>query len=230
MAPATNISGAKRANKACGEGAIGETSHEQIVELIVGQALAKLHLDLAEPSTDRVLELDGVAADGVQDASLTVGRGEILALVGLVGAGQSAIGRVVTGTIPAGAGSMRLAGRAFRPQSPRDAQERGVAYLPGDRVREGVLLKILGATRRQISRILLSEYALLGALGSLTGMVLSFGGAWLLLRVVFDRPFEPATAAALAIAAAMLVLTVSIGLLAGRDVFRETPMTALRQE
>jgi putative ABC transport system permease protein len=99
-----------------------------------------------------------------------------------------------------------------------------------DRVREGVLLKILGATRRQISRILLSEYALLGALGSLTGMLLSFGGAWLLLRVVFDRPFEPATAAAAAIAAAMLVLTVSIGLLAGRDVFRETPMTALRQE
>jgi putative ABC transport system permease protein len=99
-----------------------------------------------------------------------------------------------------------------------------------DRVREGVLLKILGATRRQISRILLSEYALLGALGSLTGMVLSFGGAWLLLRVVFDRPFEPAAAAAFAIAAAMLVLTVAIGLLAGRDVFRETPMSALRQE
>jgi putative ABC transport system permease protein len=99
-----------------------------------------------------------------------------------------------------------------------------------DRVREGVLLKILGATRRQISRILLSEYALLGALGSLTGMALSFGGAWLLLRVVFDRPFEPATAAAFAIAAAMLVLTVAIGLLAGRDVFRETPMSALRQE
>ncbi|NUQ12521.1 MAG: FtsX-like permease family protein, partial [Gemmatimonadaceae bacterium] len=97
-----------------------------------------------------------------------------------------------------------------------------------DRVREGVLLKTLGATRRQITRILFSEYALLGLLGSLAGMLLSFGGAWLLLRHVFERPFEPAVAEAGAIAALMMGLTVTIGLLAGRDVFRETPMAALR--
>jgi len=99
-----------------------------------------------------------------------------------------------------------------------------------ERVREGVLLKTLGATRRQISRILFSEYALLGLLGSLAGMVLSFGGAWLLLRYVFERPFSPAVAEAGGIAALLVTLTVSIGLLAGRDVFRETPMAALRIE
>jgi putative ABC transport system permease protein len=98
-----------------------------------------------------------------------------------------------------------------------------------DRVREGVLLKTLGATRRQISRILFSEYALLGVLGSLAGMVLSFGGAWLLLRYVFERPFVPVFLEAGAIAALMMFLTISIGLLAGRDVFRETPMAALRE-
>ena len=98
-----------------------------------------------------------------------------------------------------------------------------------DRVREGVLLKTLGATRRQITRILFSEYALLGILGSLAGMLLSFGGAWLLLRYVFERPFEPALLEAGAIAGLLLLLTVSIGLLAGRDVFRETPMAALRE-
>jgi putative ABC transport system permease protein len=98
-----------------------------------------------------------------------------------------------------------------------------------ERVREGVLLKTLGATRRQISRILFSEYALLGLLGSLTGMLLSFGGAYLLLRFVFERPFTPATSAALGIASLLLGLTVGIGLLAGRDVFKETPMAALRE-
>ena len=97
-----------------------------------------------------------------------------------------------------------------------------------DRVREGVLLKTLGATRRQITRILFSEYALLGILGSLAGMVLSFGGAWALLRYVFERPFAPAFLEAGAIAALLLLLTVTIGLLAGRDVFKETPMAALR--
>jgi putative ABC transport system permease protein len=104
-----------------------------------------------------------------------------------------------------------------------------VAATRRDRVREGVLLKTLGATRSQIGRILLAEYALLGVLGSLTGMVLSFGGAWALLRFVFERPFDPAAGPALSIAGAMIVLTVSIGLLSGRDVFRETPMAALRE-
>jgi len=103
-----------------------------------------------------------------------------------------------------------------------------VAATRRDRIREGVLLKTLGATRGQIARILLAEYSLLGLLGSLTGMLLAIAGGWALTHYVFDAPFSPAIGSALAIAAAMLVLTITIGLLAGRDVFRETPMTALR--
>jgi putative ABC transport system permease protein len=103
-----------------------------------------------------------------------------------------------------------------------------VAATRRDRIREGVLLKTLGATRGQIARILLAEYSLLGLLGSFTGMLLAIAGGWALTHYVFDSPFSPAIGSALAIAAAMLVLTITIGLLAGRDVFRETPMTALR--
>ena len=97
-----------------------------------------------------------------------------------------------------------------------------------DRLREGVLLKTLGATRRQIGRILLSEYALLGALGALAGMALSFLGAWGLVHFVFDGTFAPALLPAAMIAVAMMVLAITIGLLTSRDVFRETPMAALR--
>ena len=104
-----------------------------------------------------------------------------------------------------------------------------VAATRRERVREGVLLKTLGATQGQIRRILFAEYALLGVLGSLTGMVLSFGGAWGLLKYVFHRPFSPATVPAVLIAAAMVLVTVSIGMLSGRDVFRTTPMAALRE-
>jgi putative ABC transport system permease protein len=104
-----------------------------------------------------------------------------------------------------------------------------VAATRRERVREGVLLKTLGATQGQIRRILFAEYALLGVLGSLTGMVLSFGGAWGLLKYVFHRPFSPATVPAVMIAAAMVLVTVSIGMLSGRDVFRTTPMAALRE-
>lgn len=104
-----------------------------------------------------------------------------------------------------------------------------VAATRRDRLREGVLLKTLGATRGQIGRILLAEYALLGVLGSITGMVLAFGGAWALVTFVFEGEFTAAPLPALLIAGAMTLLAVSIGLLTGRDVFKETPMAALRE-
>jgi putative ABC transport system permease protein len=98
-----------------------------------------------------------------------------------------------------------------------------------ERLREGVLLKVLGATRRQVGRIMLSEYLLLGALGSLVGVVLSVAGAWGLMHFVFKQPFQPAMLPALAVALLMIAVSVSIGLLTGRDVFQETPMAALRE-
>lgn len=96
------------------------------------------------------------------------------------------------------------------------------------RVREGVLLKTLGATRAQIARILLAEYSLLGILGGLTGMLLSVAGGWGVVRYVFKVPFTPAPVPIMGIALAIISLTVLIGLLAGRDVFKETPIAALR--
>ncbi|HEU4996029.1 MAG TPA: FtsX-like permease family protein [Gemmatimonadaceae bacterium] len=104
-----------------------------------------------------------------------------------------------------------------------------VAATRRERLREGVLLKTLGATRRQVGRIMLAEYALLGALGSLTGVVLSVGGAWLLMKFVFETSFTPAIAPVLLVGAAMTALAIAIGLATGREVFRQTPMAALRE-
>ena len=104
-----------------------------------------------------------------------------------------------------------------------------VAATRRERVREGVLLKTLGATRAQIGRILVSEYAVLGVLGSLSGLLLSFGGAWAIMTYIFDRPFTAATGQALGISFAMMLMAVAIGMLSGRDVFKETAMSALRE-
>ena len=97
-----------------------------------------------------------------------------------------------------------------------------------ERIREGVLLKTLGATRGQIGRILLAEYSLLGVMGGLTGVLLSLAGGWAVVRYIFKTPFAPAFVPVAGIAAAIVGLTLLIGLLAGRDVFKETPVTALR--
>ncbi|MEA2705927.1 MAG: putative transport system permease protein, partial [Gemmatimonadaceae bacterium] len=103
-----------------------------------------------------------------------------------------------------------------------------VAATRRARVREGVLLRTLGATRGQIAKILLAEYSLLGVLGGLTGMLLSMAGGWAVVRYLFKVPFTLPLAPMTGIAAVIVALTLLIGLLAGRDVFRETPIAALR--
>ena len=104
-----------------------------------------------------------------------------------------------------------------------------VAATRRARLREGVLLRTLGASRAQVARVLLAEYGALGALGALTGMALAFAGAWGLTHFVFDDPFDPAVGPTLLIAAGMLGLTMAIGLLTSRDVYKATPMQAIRE-
>jgi putative ABC transport system permease protein len=104
-----------------------------------------------------------------------------------------------------------------------------IAASRRQRVRESVLLKTLGATRPQIVRMLFTEYALLGAIGSLAGIVLAVGGGWAAVHFIFKTPFVVTPLSLVAVAAATMVLTVITGLLAARDVFSETPMAALRE-
>ena len=104
-----------------------------------------------------------------------------------------------------------------------------VAATRRARLREGVLLRTLGASRAQVAKILLAEYGALGALGALTGMVLAFAGAWGLTRFVFHDAFHPAVGPTVAIATGMLALTMAIGWMTSRDVYRATPMAAIRE-
>jgi len=104
-----------------------------------------------------------------------------------------------------------------------------IAASRRQRVREAVLLKTLGATRAQIARMLFTEYALLGAIGSAAGILLAVGGAWAAMHFIFDVPFAPTPIPLVVVAAVTMVLTVVIGLAAARDVFAETPMAALRE-
>ena len=104
-----------------------------------------------------------------------------------------------------------------------------VAATRRERLREGVLLKTLGATRRQIGRIMLAEYVLLGTLGALTGVVLSTAGRMGADALRLPLPVRSGVRPVAIVALAMISLAVAIGLLTGRDVFAETPMAALRE-
>lgn len=98
------------------------------------------------------------------------------------------------------------------------------------RIRESVLLRTLGASRRQILWINAIEYLLLGALACLAGVGLSVGGAWGLAHFAFKIPFDPEWQPLLVTFAAITTLTILIGLFNSREVVRKPPLEVLRAE
>ncbi len=105
-----------------------------------------------------------------------------------------------------------------------------VAASRHQRVREAVLLRTLGATRGQLLRILLAEYASLGVLAAATAILLSAAAAWALVRFGFDAAFALPVPALLALAGGVVALTVVVGLLGSVEVLRRPPLEVLRAE
>jgi putative ABC transport system permease protein len=98
------------------------------------------------------------------------------------------------------------------------------------RIRESVLLRTLGATRRQIGSILLAEYLSLGALAGIAGVGLAVGAGWALAKWVFRVDFAVPAGPLLLIALAVAALAALVGFWGSREVFRHTPLEALREE
>jgi putative ABC transport system permease protein len=99
------------------------------------------------------------------------------------------------------------------------------------RTRESVLLRTLGASRNQILRITVLEYALLGSLAAMAGVVLAGIAAWALAIWVFETPFVGSSLLALpALVALVAGLTALIGGLNSRSVLNQPPLAVLRAE
>jgi putative ABC transport system permease protein len=105
-----------------------------------------------------------------------------------------------------------------------------VAASRDQRIREGVLLKTLGATRAQVARVILAEYLSLGTMASLSALGLSLLGGWALLHFQFEAPFAVPAVPLAAFSVGVVVLTAGIGLMSARDVFARSPLEALRAE
>lgn len=105
-----------------------------------------------------------------------------------------------------------------------------VAAGRDQRLREGALLKALGATRSQVLRILFAEYATLGLLAAVVALVLSTGAGWALARFLFEARFRVPLVPLLALQAALVGMTTAIGLWTSREVFARPVMESLRAD
>jgi rhamnose transport system ATP-binding protein len=100
--------------------------------------------DPAEASSYTQLEVRHLSsrASGLHDISLSVRRGEVVGLAGLVGSGRTELAETLFGLRRTDGGEVRIGGAPARIRSPRDAVRYRIAYVPEDRRRHGIVAEM----------------------------------------------------------------------------------------
>jgi ribose transport system ATP-binding protein len=135
-----------RDGRVAGSAVTADLAEDRLAELIVGRAVTAVrtgHVDAARAYEQAfaVADLEGPI---MRELSFTVGRGEIVGLTGLVGAGFDEIPYLLYGAVRAYRGSLSLpAGRCdLKRMTPRRAQQEGIALIPGNRQRDAVFAEL----------------------------------------------------------------------------------------
>lgn len=121
---------------------MSEVNHQELIHLMVGRELSAVFPKQVVEPGEVVLELRrlGCSTTGIKEITLSVRAGEIIGLAGLIGAGRTELARALFGLTPANLGEILLREKSVNINSPAQAIEQGIAYLPEDRRRHGVIL------------------------------------------------------------------------------------------
>jgi len=121
-----------------------DLTESELIKLMVGREVSHIYPPADGEPGDVVLSLKslGCSTSGVKNVTLDVRAGEIVGLAGLVGAGRTDLARVLFGITPADSGEMIFNGEGVTIRSPREAIAHGIAYVPEDRRRHGVILEM----------------------------------------------------------------------------------------
>ncbi|WP_315108758.1 sugar ABC transporter ATP-binding protein [uncultured Microbacterium sp.] len=140
--------------------AIADTTVDELVHQMVGREVSELFPKQEATIGEPLLEVEGLTSPGLfHDISFSVRAGEIVGLAGLVGAGRSEVARAVFGVDGYREGSVRMKGRRIRTRRPVDAMRAGLALVPEDRRKQGLVIEagvggnITLAIRRRLARL-----------------------------------------------------------------------------
>ena len=109
--------------------ACASTDAAGLVRDMIGRAIDGPSVDRRDASDEVLLEFDGLS-DGVEveDIRLSLRRGEIVALAGLMGSGRRALAEMIVGLRRVANGEIRLSGRIVAPRGMKAAQRLGIGY------------------------------------------------------------------------------------------------------
>ena len=120
---------------------VADLPRAELIEMIVGRPLEALYPSGPPAAhSEPVLSARGISGKRVQDLSLTLHKGEIVGVAGLLGCGKSELGRLLFGDQRLSAGEVRIEDRELRLRTPADAIGEGISMVPADRHKNGVLL------------------------------------------------------------------------------------------
>jgi rhamnose transport system ATP-binding protein len=122
--------------------AIRDVTEAEIVRRMVGRDVKDLFPKQKAAIGDVLLEVTGLTSVGVfDDVTFTVRSGEIVGLAGLVGAGRSEIARAIFGVDDYHSGTVTVAGKSLGKHNPAAAMDVGLALVPEDRRKQGLVLE-----------------------------------------------------------------------------------------
>lgn len=120
---------------------IGQVDMDALIKLIVGKEIKQLYPKEEMPRGERLLSVSGLGhGESVAGVSFDLYAGEILGFAGLVGAGRTQVARLIFGADRKKCGVIYLAGRPLRIDSPRDAIREGIALVPEERRKQGLVM------------------------------------------------------------------------------------------
>ena len=142
----------------------GSIDRSFLISQMVGREWSELGRDETEEFGPEMLRVEGLssALGSFKDINLSVRAGEIVGVAGLVGAGRTEVSKAIFGAHPMESGKIFLKGEQVHITSPGSAIDHGIAYLPEDRHREGVVLVL--SLRINISLAILDKLSSLGVL------------------------------------------------------------------
>lgn len=137
-----------------GRGVVAETSLDDIVALMAGRSLEEFFPEVPHEPGEMILELDALAGELLpKEASLSLRRGEVLGIAGLVGAGRTELLRALFALAPVRSGEVKINGAPSTARTPRERLDQGVGLLSEDRKGEGLALDLDLATNATLSHM-----------------------------------------------------------------------------
>jgi rhamnose transport system ATP-binding protein len=119
---------------------VADTDRDDLIEMMVGRRIDQLFPKVETKRGEVVLELENVFRSPMtKGVSLKLHTGEIVGIAGLVGSGRSELAEVIFGMTPAERGTIKVYGKPVRIDSPSVAKDLGIAYVPEDRGRQGLV-------------------------------------------------------------------------------------------